>query len=265
MHLNISKRMQSTPFDDLKERVTLAGPTKDSPIWNTSVRDTIQEDFKSGCPFQASQPKHSAKRRNIFVSQMEMSFTQFGFVGLMVTFPEKFGAGDASEEDLEAFLHTWRSIGYLLGVEDKYNFCNGTLKDVVERCHSLIDNWVKPSFQILTKDWEHMSRCLVEGMGYIASTEKPVFSFNVFIMYLFWVLDIPVPRLYSTLTWNERFEFFTLKFLLTQAVKFPGVRPLLNWFLHRLIAQAESLPPEEIEKLKHKRFEYEDIETVKKQ
>lgn len=151
-----------------------------------------------------------------------MSATQFGFVGLMVAYPEKFGAAGATKDELEGFIHLWRSIGYLLGVEDKFNFCAGTYDEVVQRCRSFVENWAKPNFQDLTEDWKHMSRCLVEGMSYISSSGG---SFEVSMMYMCWVLDIPAPRLRTSLTWSQRFEFNVVKFMMTYAVRFPGVLP----------------------------------------
>lgn len=254
MHLNISKKINSTSFENLKERVTLAGSSSEPPIWKTGLKDIIQEDFRSECPFKIRKPIHNTMPGKIFVNQLDMSTTQFGFVGLMVAYPEKFGAAGATKDELEGFIHLWRSIGYLLGVEDNYNFCAGTYDEVVQRCRSFVENWAKPNFQHLTEDWEHMSRCLVEGMSYISSSGG---SFEVSMMYMCWVLDTPAPRLRTSLTWSQRCEFNMVKFMMTYAVRFPGVLPMLNWFIRRALAKASSMPSEELSKLENKEYDYQ--------
>lgn len=53
------------------------------------------------------------------ISQKDMAFTQFGFMGYAVTNPEYLGIYNAKEEDFEAFIHVWRVIGHLMGIEDR--------------------------------------------------------------------------------------------------------------------------------------------------
>jgi hypothetical protein len=48
-------------------------------------------------------------------------------------------------EDIEAILHFWRGIGYLLGIEDKYNLCNGSVDEVKSLCESILEKKLKTS------------------------------------------------------------------------------------------------------------------------
>ena len=52
-----------------------------------------------------------------------MSGTQFAFMGLPLLYPEKFGMAGASDGELEGFVHFWRCIGWMLGLDDRFNFC----------------------------------------------------------------------------------------------------------------------------------------------
>lgn len=248
LHLNVSKRLNSTPNEDLKKDMTLSG----SPVWST-MKDSLQEDFQSACPFRMSRPIDHTRPDKLFVSQLDMSITQFGFVGLMVTYPEKFGAANATKEELEGFVHLWRGIGYLLGIEDEYNFCAGTFEEVIQRCHHMVESWVKPSFQNITEDWEHMSRVLVEGLSYYV----PLTTFEVTLMYLCWVLDMPAPRLKASLTWGQTIVFSLVKFTMTVTLRVPGMLPLHNWLLRKALARASSMNPEELKKLENKKYDYE--------
>ncbi|XP_011877754.1 PREDICTED: uncharacterized protein LOC105567468 [Vollenhovia emeryi] len=78
--------------------------------------ETILKDFSS-CPTI----KNICLDIPIFgkgLNQSDMAAIQFSFVGIILLYPHELGI-HANEEDLEAFCHVWRSIGYLLGIEDQ--------------------------------------------------------------------------------------------------------------------------------------------------
>jgi len=52
------------------------------------------------------------------ISQLDMVLTQFGFMGFGVLVPEKLGLTGSPEEQ-EGFIHFWRTVGHLLGIEDR--------------------------------------------------------------------------------------------------------------------------------------------------
>lgn len=53
------------------------------------------------------------------ISQLDMVLTQFGFMGFGLLAPEKLGLSGSLEEQ-EGFIHFWRTVGHLLGIEDRY-------------------------------------------------------------------------------------------------------------------------------------------------
>jgi len=52
------------------------------------------------------------------VSQKDMVLTQFGLVGLTLL-KKKELAIVGTEEDERAIIHFWRTIGFMLGIQDK--------------------------------------------------------------------------------------------------------------------------------------------------
>lgn len=251
LHLNVSKRLNSTPYDELKSQLTLWGTSSETGVWSTMTQE-VQEDFLTGCPFQSMRPVNHERPEKVFVSQLDMSITQFGFFGLMIMHPDKFGAGSATEEELDGFVHMWRGLGYLLGIDDRFNFCNGTLSEVKQRCHHLVEHWVKPSFQHVTEDWEHMSRCMVEGLSYYV----PGVTFEVSLLYLCWVLDVPAPRLYKSLTWGQTCMFYIMRFTFNVTLRIPGMLSFHNWLLHRTLKRVANLSQQELHKLENKKYDY---------
>lgn len=64
--------------------------------------------------------KQSMRRLKYRFSQMDMALTQFGFMGFGLVRGAMVGIHNAKEEDLRGFIHVWRVLGYVLGIEDRY-------------------------------------------------------------------------------------------------------------------------------------------------
>ena len=58
-----------------------------------------------------------------------LSLVHIAFFASVVVFPERFGAGQCSDDSFECFIHMWRVIGYYLGVEDRFNAVRSTLSE----------------------------------------------------------------------------------------------------------------------------------------
>lgn len=52
------------------------------------------------------------------ISQKDVAFTQFAFMGFVVLKRKEFGV-QYEEKDLDAFCHFWRVLGYMLGIKDE--------------------------------------------------------------------------------------------------------------------------------------------------
>ena len=120
MHANIRRRLEETKDEDIDAAAKIEKPY-------CPTKDILIRDFQSSCPAPAPGqcPYRLFRDPNLIsvklkgLNQGEMVATQFGFVGLMILYPKSFGAYNATEEDLEAFCHTWRGLGYLLGMDDE--------------------------------------------------------------------------------------------------------------------------------------------------
>ncbi|RZF34928.1 hypothetical protein LSTR_LSTR011422 [Laodelphax striatellus] len=159
----------------------------------------------------------------VYLSQCSLSVTQWGFVGMIVTYPAQFGAANASQEELEGFLHLWRVIGYLLGIEDQFNFCDGSLEEVRERSRALTSEWIVPELGRVSDEWEHYCRCMCRGVSFYVRDV----CFEVVLAYLCWTLDVNLPQLQATLTWFQYFKLQFFKFFLCFMLRIPV---LLAWF-----------------------------------
>ncbi|KAL6268535.1 hypothetical protein P5V15_001668 [Pogonomyrmex californicus] len=225
---------------------------QDSEIPNAwcPVLAKIRKDFANACPMAKNQQCPYLMTRTKGLNQGDMSGTQFACMGLIVLYPEQFGIHNASDDDLEAFCHLWRGLGYLLGIEDQYNFCRGSLHDVRQRIKDFIEHWIKPNFRTLTPEWEHMTKCLSEGVGYIAYLN----NYKIFLLQLCDILGLDMPCLYNSLGLAEKTLYILQKYLVPYLLKLPGIFFIMNAALNARLDQATNFEPKKRVNLKNKSF-----------
>jgi hypothetical protein len=61
----------------------------------------------------------------------------------MVLYPEKLGAFDATNKELEGLVH-------LLGIKDEYNICLGGLELCKQKCRAFVDAVVSTEFLFMS-------------------------------------------------------------------------------------------------------------------
>ncbi|XP_043475103.1 uncharacterized protein LOC122506822 [Leptopilina heterotoma] len=97
------------------------------------------------------------------ITQTDMAITQFGFIGFTLMSAEQLGV-KATEEELEGIVHFWRVIGYMLGMEEKYNLCTGTVEECRILCRLLLNEVFIPLFEKGNEKFDDMGRILIEAM-----------------------------------------------------------------------------------------------------
>ncbi|XP_023240439.1 uncharacterized protein LOC111638900 isoform X1 [Centruroides sculpturatus] len=143
------------------------------------VADRLNDSKEHGtCPL--------SKKDVVYVSQYDMAIAQFAFIGLAVLYPTTVGI-TCSKEDLECLIHFWRGVGYLLGMEDRFNLCQGTYEETTNLCREILEEVVKPAIKSSPKETTQMSRNVVKALN----------SFIIFLsweaMAKFWfqIIDLP--------------------------------------------------------------------------
>ncbi|XP_075223126.1 rubber oxygenase-like [Lycorma delicatula] len=97
------------------------------------------------------------------ITQCDMAVTQFGFMGFPLIAQEKLGL-HGSNEDLEGFIHFWRVIGHLLGINDQFNLCRGNIESTKAACRGILREVLSPSFNCPIKEFQPMAKALLDGM-----------------------------------------------------------------------------------------------------
>ncbi|XP_054713465.1 uncharacterized protein LOC129222930 [Uloborus diversus] len=131
------------------------------------------------CPMQTRSTSES-----MAISQFDMALTQFAFVGLILSHPEHVGIR-CSREDLECLIHFWRGVGYMLGVEDRYNLCNGGLDETVAICKNIMESELKPSLLQASKESSSMSKGEIGSKPDVSSTTHQLEEFCIMLENIF--------------------------------------------------------------------------------
>ncbi|XP_025073081.1 uncharacterized protein LOC105423077 isoform X1 [Pogonomyrmex barbatus] len=71
-------------------------------------------------------------------TQLDMALAQFGFVGYIMVSGEYLGI-NATPEEMEGTVHLWRVIGSMLGMDDKFNLCTGTVQETRALCQRVLE------------------------------------------------------------------------------------------------------------------------------
>jgi len=259
MHEKARRGMHNTKLDEMYKEGTLSRSCtfgcKGTAIWSP-LHERIREDFQGSCPYPRpnQRPFLNYQRNPVFLNQMEMAITQFGFVGLFILFPKKFGAHGVSDEDMNAFVYLWRCLGYILGTDDMYNLCNGDLETVRQRSRDIINFWVKPNLREVSRDWEHMTRCIIEGIHFYV----PGITYEISLLYLCTMLGIHAPRLRAALTFTQELMYCLMNFVFLVLMRLPGVCLFFNWLLSLAIRLVQSASPVVLTKLQMRQYPYEE-------
>ncbi|KAF7271852.1 hypothetical protein GWI33_015329 [Rhynchophorus ferrugineus] len=149
------------------------------------------------------------------ISQKDMALTQFGFVGYQLVRGHFLGVQTASDSEWQAYLHLWRVIGYILGIEDRFNICSGTVEETKAICNELIHKVFLPQVRRKDPEFINMSRHLINGLWAF----QPMLNFNVSYCSLLMVLENNLNIIhnkqeeYKKLTWLETFMLFFTAFV----------------------------------------------------
>nr|CAD7601260.1 unnamed protein product [Timema genevievae] len=106
---------------------------------------------------------HKAQKAGLGpISQLDMSLTQFGFMGYGLLYPRKLGLA-GNEDDFEGFIHFWRTIGHVLGIEERFNICRESVLETRILCQRLVDEVFVAGLTAPPPQFAEMARSLLDG------------------------------------------------------------------------------------------------------
>jgi len=141
-----------------------------------------------------------------FFSETDMTLVQGAFFGQVLMFPEHYGAGWLSQQQVADFLHLWRVNGWYLGLKDENNAALESIEETREMAKLVLGRILKPCMLFVCPDSLHMAKAaLFPGMDY-----------HVVAYTNYELVGLPLPKLWAS-------------FSILQ------VRHLANWFGDRVL------------------------------
>ncbi|XP_072744710.1 uncharacterized protein [Anoplolepis gracilipes] len=115
-------------------------------------------------------------------TQLDMALAQFGFIGYSIVSGEYLGI-KITPEELEGVVHLWRVIGSMLGMDDKFNLCTGTVEETRALCQKMLEDVFVPSLAKKNEYFDDMGNAMLQGLWPINFSIEPL-AFMTFTLYL---------------------------------------------------------------------------------
>ncbi|XP_071568632.1 uncharacterized protein [Temnothorax nylanderi] len=153
-------------------------------------------------------------------TQLDMALAQFGFIGYSLVSEEYMGI-KATPEEMEGVVHLWRVVGSMLGMDDKFNLCSGTVEESRALCQRLLEDVFVPSLANRNEHFNQMGTVMMESLWPLCFSIEPL-AFTAFTLHLasstarnnnhFIKIDFSNLPFYSWYLFN--LQHFVLKYLM---------------------------------------------------
>ena len=168
--------------------------------------------------------KYTSGRETVhYFSQYDMALVQSAFMSGVVMYPKQFGM-NCSVSDLEDYIHFWKGIGYLLGIQDHFNICSGNYTETAELCVDIREHVVFPAIKVHTSQSHTMATTFCNALNILF--KLPLSSVTSVHAFCFYYLSITIPM--PSLELSDWFRLLWLRFLVFICWWFPGVEIFLS-------------------------------------
>uniref|UniRef100_A0A6E8VLK5 DUF2236 domain-containing protein n=1 Tax=Anopheles coluzzii TaxID=1518534 RepID=A0A6E8VLK5_ANOCL len=128
----------------------------------------------------------SSVRPGMIISQRDMAITQFGFIGYIIISHRKLGV-QYDPKDMDAFVHMWRVIGHMMGIEERFNACTDRFETTEQRMSLIANEILQPALLQRTAEFVKMGKALIEGLWCF----NPLVEFDSFLFLTMRLNNIP--------------------------------------------------------------------------
>lgn len=246
-HYKLAHIFNSSTISEKVGSVTVSKRGYEEP--KNSLNSTICQDLQ--CIAEEKVASEISDNSHVYINQFDMSMTQYSFMGLIVAHPEKMGAGAATEEEFASLIHFWRGIGWLLGIEDKYNFCSGTVAETRELCLEVERVIAIPSLAKVDWNYEHMATSLITGMSYIL----PSMSYPAMFRYLAHTMEVNTPAFNRRMSCKHSFDYWVMRATFAIILLMPWVVLIFNRMFRSLIHKVQKSSKLRLSMSRHSKFD----------
>lgn len=169
----------------------------------------------------------------VFFNQYVMGITLMGFMGALTVYPSSYGLGKLTESELEAYIHFWRGIGHILGIEDEYNICRGNYEETIQICKEIEDNVLMEGLRNPPPHSEAMADAFCNGVNGLL--RFPLLSKESVLAFVMGSMGRDF-RL-NSMTWPDWIRLVVYKLLVALLYWMPGFEKFLNYIAFRILGK----------------------------
>ena len=161
-------------------------------------------------------------------------------MGLTILLPKQTGVCADDRQGMEDYVYTWRLIGHLIGIHEKFNLCAETLDVTVERLSDLMNLVLRPALQVDENRFYKMNKNIMDGLRHI----NPILDHDAFMYFIkrlsgvpgftYWMSENQNGQLseeYVKLGRISRLILFILVITIENLIHFNFIRKILNFLL----------------------------------
>ena len=152
---------------------------------------------------------------------MDMTLVQGAFFGHILLFPEHYGVKHISSEEMQNFLHLWRTHGYYLGISDDNNAVLPDFQETKILAEIMLQKILIPCMLHLNPESMHMARAaLFPGMDY-----------HVVLYSKYELVGIPLPKLWNRFSLWQKCQYYFRQISVVHFYPMPGVKHMINFIV----------------------------------
>lgn len=209
------------------------------------------------CKMMNEKHKRDEDNGRIWVSQLDMAYTQFAFIGFFLLYPQQCGMHKATDEMLDCLNYFWRVMGHCLAIEDRFNLCAGDLEESRSLYRLVFEKDWKP---IIAADKPPAPVGIEMGKGIVLAMKKvsPTLNWEANTKYWFEVLDIP--REIELTSFKSKVLYGYLQFTMNCSLRCGAGHWFASFMTKRRINKAvtQKRKKEKLCKKKHGHLKYEE-------
>ncbi|GJQ76178.1 hypothetical protein Trydic_g1921 [Trypoxylus dichotomus] len=176
------------------------------------------------------------------ITQYQMILAQFGFMGYALSRPKVIGLHKIVDQDLEGFVHLWRVIGHLLGIEERFNICRDSLSETKAICDEITTQVVRPLVLKWDPSFLNMTGALTSGLWCMV----PIINRNVCLQYIYqMVRNEDIDKLdyleVVKLNYFEIFLYYIVKVCM-YTLQFDTIRVIQKYNMYFILYCTEKCP-----------------------
>jgi len=100
----------------------------------------------------------------LYLNQYDMALVQVAFIGGIVIDAARLGI-NATTKELDEYIFTWRVFGWFLGIQDRFNVCDGSYEEVLSITCEVRDLELGPAVKKKSPEANALVHAFLAGFG----------------------------------------------------------------------------------------------------